>query len=157
MKLSELNNLLDQVGELRVLLPDGSAIPEHFHVTELGLTTKHFIDCGNTIRTEHYASFQIWVANDTDHRLSPMKMKKIISAAQGIIRDLDPMVEVEYQLETIGRFGLEFKNGALQLTVKHTDCLAKDACGTGAPKQKMALSELGNSNQDCCAPGSGCC
>jgi hypothetical protein len=157
MKLSELNNLLDQVGELRVFLPDGNKVPDHFHVTELGLTTKHFIDCGNTIRTEYYASFQIWVANDTDHRLSPMKMKRIISAGLRLMKGMDPSVEVEYQMETIGRFGLEFKNGALHLKAKQTDCLAKDACGTGTTKQKVALAELSGRKEKDCAPGSGCC
>jgi hypothetical protein len=45
MKLSEIKtaNTLENV---TFLLPNGTYVPEHFHVTEVGLITKNFIDCG---------------------------------------------------------------------------------------------------------------
>jgi hypothetical protein len=39
-------------------------VPEHFHVTEVGVVTKDFIDCGGTVRHEKVANFQLWDAND---------------------------------------------------------------------------------------------
>ena len=45
-------------------LPDGSLVPEHFHVTEVGKVTKHFIDCGGVLRKEEKINFQLWNAND---------------------------------------------------------------------------------------------
>lgn len=29
-------------------LENGNSVPEHFHVTEVGIITKDFIDCGGT-------------------------------------------------------------------------------------------------------------
>ncbi len=50
-------------------LENGTFVPEHFHVTEVGVVTKHFIDCGGTMRNEKVANFQLWDANDFEHRL----------------------------------------------------------------------------------------
>lgn len=44
--------------------------PAHFHITEMGLVTKNFIDCGNTIREEKLITFQVWYAGDLEHRLA---------------------------------------------------------------------------------------
>jgi predicted transcriptional regulator len=43
-KLSEKK--LDTLENVTFQLPDGTTVPEHFHVTEVGLITKNFIDCG---------------------------------------------------------------------------------------------------------------
>ncbi len=156
MNISELKNHLQSVNSIDIYTPEGLAIPPHFHLTELGLNTRHFIDCGTSIHTDEYACLQLWVAQDTDHRLSPEKFLKIIEASSGIIQHKDLEIEVEYQTNTIGRYGLEFKNGKFHLTNKHTDCLAKDNCGVPEQKKKIQLAELGNSNA-CCTPGGGCC
>ena len=157
MKLSELKSFLSTGGDLSVLEPNNMLVPAHFHITEAGLTTKHFIDCGGTIRQEHYVSFQMWVADDTDHRLTAEKMVGIIEKADALFKGMDPEVEVEYQRETIGRFGLEVHGSNLRLTHKQTDCLAKDKCGIEpVEKAKVQLAELQPASPPC-TPGSGCC
>lgn len=157
MKISALKHHLNSVTELNFKLPDGSSIPAHFHLTEIGLITKHFVDCGVSIHLDKWASLQIWVANDTDHRLQPEKFLKIIDNSEKIIGTEDLEVEVEYQSDTIGRYGLEFDGSNFLLTVKQTDCLAQDKCGIPQQKPKVLMSELTNSNQSCCTPGGGCC
>lgn len=157
MKISALKHHLNSVTELNFKLPDGSSIPAHFHLTEIGLITKHFVDCGVSIHLDKWASLQIWVANDTDHRLQPEKFLKIIDNSEKIIGTQDLEVEVEYQSDTIGRYGLEFDGSNFILTVKQTDCLAQDKCGIPQQKPKVLMSELTNSNQSCCTPGGGCC
>jgi hypothetical protein len=157
MKISALKHHLNSVTELNFKLPDGSSIPAHFHLTEIGLITKHFVDCGVSIHLDKWASLQIWVANDTDHRLQPEKFLKIIDNSEKIIGTEDLEVEVEYQSDTIGRYGLEFDGSNFLLTVKQTDCLAQDKCGIPQQKPKILMSELTNSNQSCCTPGGGCC
>lgn len=157
MKTSELKKLLGNVRELNFLLPNGNIIPKHFHITEMGLTTKHFIDCGNAIHTDKTANLQIWVANDTDHRLSPEKLLNIISASESLLGNEDLEMEIEFQTETVGKYGLEFSNGNFILTAKQTDCLAKENCGVPAEKTKKNLSELVTAQTSCCTPGSGCC
>lgn len=52
MKISALKHHLNSVTELNFKLPDGSSIPAHFHLTEIGLITKHFVDCGVSIHLD---------------------------------------------------------------------------------------------------------
>ena len=67
----------------------------------------------------------------------------------------DPEIEVEYQSETIGKYGLSHSDQEFYLTPLQTDCLAKDSCGIPGEKVKKALSTLQASS--CCQPGSSCC
>ncbi|MFN8260565.1 MAG: DUF6428 family protein [Chitinophagales bacterium] len=157
MKLSDLKKQLKNVTELHFRLPNGVAIPAHFHLTEIGLMTKHFVDCGVSIHHEKWATLQLWVANDTDHRLKPDNFLKIINNSEKIIGTEDLEVEVEYQSDTIGRYGLEFDGSNFLLIAKQTDCLAQDKCGIPQEKPKVLMSELGDTVQPCCTPGGGCC
>ena len=157
MKISELKNHLNSVTELNFKLPDGNSIPAHFHLTEIGLITKDFVDCGISVHHDKWATLQIWVANDVDHRLQPANLLKIVENSVKIIGTEDLEVEVEYQTDTIGRYGLDFMDDNFVLTVKYTDCLAQDKCGIPQEKPKVLMSALVNDNQSCCTPGGGCC
>lgn len=155
MKISELKDNLAGVEAISFKLPDGGYLPAHFHVTEVGLVTKHFIDCGGTERKETVANFQLWEAGDYDHRLAPQKFLHILHLSEKILGTDDLGIEVEYQQSTIGKFGLEFDGKDFLLTAKHTACLAADSCGIPA-KKKVALSDLKTASA-CCDPASGCC
>ena len=157
MKLSALKQQLASATELTFHLPDGTLVPRHFHVTEVGQVTKHFIDCGGTVRHEKLVSFQLWEAGDFDHRLAPQKLRGIIELSEKVLGIEDAEIEVEYQAGTIGKYGLEFDGTKFLLTAKHTACLASEACGAPAQKQKMKLSEIQAQSNACCAPGGGCC
>lgn len=74
MKLSQVKAILKDVKTISFQLPDNSLVPSHFHVTEVGEITKRFIDCGGTVRKETVVNFQLWNANDYDHRLHPEKL-----------------------------------------------------------------------------------
>jgi hypothetical protein len=158
MKLSEFQTHLQAMPSLTFVQPNGAPVPAHFHITEAGLTTKQFVDCGGTMRTEKYVSFQLWVADDLQHRLSPSKLNGIINSAMPIFGKEDLDVEVEYQGITIGRFGLDFDFGQFLLTSKQTNCLAQDQCGIPQAKPKIKLSEIQKiTSSNSCAPGSNCC
>jgi len=157
MKISELKNQLKNITELNFKLPNGNAIPAHFHLTEIGLITKDFVDCGVSIHHEKWATMQLWGANDTEHRLQPANLLKIIDNSVKIIGTEDLEVEVEYQTDTIGRYGLDFKDNNFVLTAKYTDCLAQDKCGIPQEKPKVLMSDLSSEKQSCCTPGGGCC
>lgn len=154
MKISALKETLAGLSAINFKLPDGTYLPSHFHVTEVGLVTKHFIDCGGTERKETVANFQLWEAGDYDHRLAPQKFLKILDLSQKILGSEDLEIEVEYQQSTIGKFGLGFDGGDFLLLSKQTACLAQDACGK-PEKKKLSLAEL--TVQSCCAPGDKCC
>ncbi|WP_405292221.1 DUF6428 family protein [Algibacter sp. Ld11] len=155
MKLSEIKNELRRLSKIAFKLPNGELVPNHFHVTEVGKITKHFIDCGGTERNETVVNFQLWNANDYDHRLHPEKLLNIIELSEKTLNIADLEIEVEYQAETIGKFGLDFDGTNFVLTTKQTDCLAKDQCGIPAEKPKLQFSDIQTGNS--CAPGSGCC
>jgi hypothetical protein len=157
MKLSELKKQLHSTKELNFVLPNGTFVPKHFHVTEVGQVTKHFIDCGGTVRNEKVVNFQLWEAGDFDHRLAPEKLLNIIVLSEKVLGVEDAEIEVEYQSDTIGKYNLEFNGENFLLTSKHTNCLASDACGIPADKLKVNLVELSSNNKSCCTPNGGCC
>jgi hypothetical protein len=155
MKLSEVKSILNKVETIGFQLPNGELVPSHFHVTEVGKITKHFIDCGGTIRKEEVVNFQLWNADDYNHRLHPEKLVYIIELSEKALAIDDLEVEVEYQAETIGKFGLDFDGNYFQLTSKQTDCLAKDNCGIPTAKQKVKMADL--TSEPCCSPDGNCC
>ncbi|MDP3557227.1 MAG: DUF6428 family protein [Bacteroidota bacterium] len=157
MKLSEFKKQLSNTKELIFVLPNGTIVPKHFHVTEVGQVTKHFIDCGGTVRNEKVVNFQLWEANDFDHRLAPEKLTDIIALSEKVLKVEDADIEVEYQGDTIQKFGLDFDGANFMLTAKQTNCLAPDKCGIPAEKLKVNLNELQNKSNSCCTPGGGCC
>jgi len=157
MKLSEFKKQLSNTNGLTFVLPNGTTVPQHFHVTEVGQITKHFIDCGGTIRNEKVVNFQLWEANDFDHRLAPQKLMDIIALSEKKLGLEDDEIEVEYQSDTIGKYGLEFNGEDFLLTSLQTNCLASDKCGIPDEKIKVKMSDLQNKDQSCCAPGGKCC
>ncbi|MDF7815495.1 MULTISPECIES: DUF6428 family protein [Hymenobacter] len=152
MKISELKQSLRGLEAINFRLPDGTYLPAHFHVTEVGLVSKHFIDCGGVERRETVANFQLWEAGDYDHRLAPQKFLHILTLSEKILGHEDLDIEVEYQQQTIGKFGLSFDGQDFVLTQKQTACLAQEACGI--PNAQFALPQL---QVAACTPGGGCC
>ncbi|WP_310993977.1 DUF6428 family protein [Aequorivita marina] len=162
MKLSEVKNKLNQLDNIAFQLPNGELVPNHFHVTEVGKITKHFIDCGGTVRQEEVVNFQLWNADDYDHRLHPEKLLHIIELSEKTLGIGDLEIEVEYQGNTIGKFGLDFDGQHFLLTNKETDCLAKEQCGLDsnqAPEEKLKpqLTAIETQDGSACTPGGGCC
>jgi hypothetical protein len=155
MKLSEIKNYLNKLEKIAFQLPDGSLVPKHFHVTEVGKVTKHFIDCGGTIRNEEVVNFQLWEAADYDHRLHPEKLIHIIELSEKTLHIGDLEIEVEYQGKTIEKYDVGFDGTTFLLETKQTDCLAKDKCNVPEPKRKVVVEKLQATNS--CAPNSGCC
>jgi len=156
MKLSEFKKQLSAVTDLNFVLPNGTFVSQHFHVTEVGQVTKNFIDCGGTVRNEKVVNFQLWEANDFDHRLAPKKLNDIITLSEKVLGLVDAEIEVEYQSDTIGKYGIEFNGKDFTLTSTQTNCLAQDKCGIPPEKLKVNLVDLSN-NQSCCTPGGKCC
>jgi hypothetical protein len=155
MKLSEIKKHLATAEAVNFQLSDGTYVPEHFHVTEVGIVDKHFIDCGGKVRREKVANFQLWNADDTEHRLKPQKLIHIIDLSERTLGMEDYEIEVEYQSNTIGKYDLGYNGTDFLLLPKHTDCLAKDNCGV--PENKNKGETVGEKTQSCCTPGGKCC
>ena len=155
MKLSAIKTQLEGLPQVNFVLPNGSQVPAHFHVTEVGQVSKKYIDCGGTLREESKVTFQLWEDGDVDHRLAASKLLNIIDLAERLLSIPDLEVEVEYQGDTIGRYGLDFNGTNFLLTATQTDCLAKDKCGIPMEKPKIRLSSIAQG--PVCTPNSGCC
>ena len=154
MKLSAFKQQLSTLDNLNFIQTNGEKIPAHFHITEVGLLTKHFVDCGGDVHEERSANIQIWVSDDVDHRLSPAGLLNIIDISKKVLGNEDLEVEVEYQTETIGKYALDFEFGNFVLQPKQTDCLAKAQCGIPQPK---LMVNLAGKSAAVCTPGGGCC
>lgn len=148
MKLSEFKSTLSEVTQLKFMLPNGTLVPAHFHVTELALISKNFMDCGGVARVERKVTFQLWVANDIDHRLTSFKWLGIIKKGELDYGLTDETVEIEFQGQTIERYGITFSEGIFNLTPLYTECLAPDHCGI--PEAQLPKTS-------CCSPTTGCC
>lgn len=157
MKLSEIKAILRTLDNVVFQTPSGSFVPEHFHVTEVGNIHKHFIDCGETIRKETVVNFQLWNANDYEHRLKPGKLLTIIQLSEEKLGIEDNEIEVEYQDMTIGKYSLDFNGKHFILLPKTTACLANESCGAPLEKTKIQLSELPSKETACCTAERGCC
>ena len=155
MHLKEVKEALKGLETLRFKLPNGQYVEPHFHVTEVGAVHKKFIDCRGTVRTESKVNFQLWSANDYDHRLHPEKLISIIEISERQLELAEGEIEVEYQGATIERYGLRFDGIDFCLEALATDCLAQDKCGIPVTKKFISLGELTQGNV--CTPGSGCC
>jgi hypothetical protein len=137
MKLSDLKDLLGRHPEsnLRIFLPGGGEIQADFHVTEVGHVAKRFIDCGGTLHSREACVLQVWLArNDGEHRLKAGKLASILGLAKPILPHGDLDVEVEYEDGVVSQYPItsfEVGTGELRfgLESKHTDCLAREACG----------------------------
>lgn len=141
MNLHDLKAALREHSDknLRFILPDGDPIPADFHVTEVGHVAKNFIDCGGTRRSAEAVVLQAWVAaNDPDHRLTAGKLGSILELAKPLFLSDQLEVEVEYEGCAISQYpvvGFAVEGGELKFSLeeKHTDCLAKEACGLDSP------------------------
>lgn len=156
MKLSEIKKVLATVETVNFELPDGSFVPEYFHVTEIGQIIKSFIDCGGTVRKESTVNFQLWNANDFEHRLKPKKLLHIIELSEKTLNIEDQEIEVEYQNTTIGKYGLGFDGKNFLLLNKQTACLANEKCGIDTAKEKIKIMNLSDQSNSC-TPDGGCC
>jgi len=159
MKLTELQQALQTMDEVHFTLPNGKFVPRHYHLTEIGLNTKSFIDCGGKRHDDKKVTLQLWTSIDYHHRLKVDKFLNIIESSLPLFEGEDLEVEVEYQSDTVGKYELGFNGTNFELVGTKTDCLATELCGIDAIKTKVkkSLATLGNAAESCCTPGGGCC
>ena len=50
MLISEFISILLKTSDLEFRFQDGKSVPPHFHITEVGLVSKKFVDCGGIFR-----------------------------------------------------------------------------------------------------------
>ncbi|HWD91781.1 MAG TPA: DUF6428 family protein [Verrucomicrobiae bacterium] len=162
MKISEFKNVLAEHRDknVRFVLPTGTKIPPHAHVTEVARIDKRFIDCGGTFRTETTCRLQTWFADDTEHRLTAGKLLIILEKSASFLESEDLDIDVEHEAPFISQFPISAVEAdgqavLVRLDTKHTDCLAQDRCGVRPiEKQSLVMKSLPSFQQTQCCSGS---
>lgn len=158
MTVSEFKQILESNPEkqFQLMLPNQTAVPVAFHITEVAHVQKRFIDCRGRKHTTDTCQLQAWLGEDIQHRLKAGRMADILRLAADVLpadRDLD--IEIEYEDTAISQYPIADYTVTtdavvLSLGYKHTDCLAKELC---LPKLPMVA---GIAATGCCDPTCGC-
>ncbi len=96
---------------LIIKLPDQRIIPSHFHLRDVGLVNRYFIDChGNKKETNHIL-LQAWVGHDHEHSIDSRKFAKILSHSEKVEKVFDRIPDlastpilIEYQEDHIMQY-----------------------------------------------------
>lgn len=151
MKLSQLNQILEDHPETfpRFVLPDGSQIPPHMHVTEVGHAVRNFIDCGGVIGKEENVILQTHVGSDVNHRLRSDVFAKILRLSRKVVPATELDVSVEYDCCVVSQYPIldvkiEDDNLYLILSANRTQC---------RERERRAKLEANS----CCGTSGSCC
>ena len=151
MKLTELLGILRKFPSVfpRFVLPDGSYIPAHAHITEVGHVVKTFIDCGGLTGRNESVVLQTHVGRDSDHRLKSDRFAKILQLGNRVLPHQNFEVEIEYNCCVVSQYPIARLEPAgrhldIFLGAKRTQCLAQERA-----KQDAA--------QACCTAAVNCC
>lgn len=137
----------------------GMLVGTNYHITEVKHIIVDSVDCGAGTDQWRETIIQLWESPNEKGKLNYMSAYKALGILKkvGMIQpyQMDAVVRIEYgntlfhatQLY-IEHFETVNDQLLIKLSVKATDCKAKDACGVPEP-----MSIESNS----CAPGSGCC
>ena len=163
MTLSEFKTLLQNNRDkgFRLVLPDQNAVPISFHITEVAFVQKTFMDCGGTMRETRTCQLQAWIGPDEDHRIAAGKMADVLGRAAHFLPSEDLDLEIEYESGQISQYPVASADVSsefvtLQLTTKHTACLAPELCIAPAPRLGAVPLAMAPANACGCGP-SGCC
>jgi len=130
----------------RFVLPDGTYIPAHAHVTEISHVVRNFIDCGGMIGKEEKIVLQAHVGDDKEHRLRADRFAKILQLGTRVIPSMELHVDVEYDCCVVAQYpiaGVRSEEDYLDLMLQRgrTQCRARerrkaevtDSCCQGVP------------------------
>jgi hypothetical protein len=151
MKLHELQLALEKYPDAhpRFVLPDGSYIPAHAHVTEIGHVVKNFIDCGGLAGKEEKVILQTHVGTDTEHRLRADRLAKILELGQRVLPNGELDVDVEYDCCVVAQYpitGTRVCGRHLDLTLgrSRTQCRARER------RESEVARDVGAISTACC-------
>jgi hypothetical protein len=151
MKLDALRDTLSKHPGifLRFVLPDGSMIPTHAHITEVGHVIRKFIDCGGETGKEEKVLLQTHVGCDTEHRLRSDRFAKILQLGERVLPDDQLDVEVEYNCCVVAQYPIaearvEDEHLDLLLSRGRTQCRARER------RERPG-------NEACCGTTAACC
>jgi hypothetical protein len=151
MKLRELLMALQEAPTTspRFVLPDGSYIPAHAHVTEVGHVVRTFIDCGGVTGEEEKVLLQTHVGADKEHRLRASRFLKIMELGMRVLPSSDLEVDVEYDCCVVAQYPISEvrRNG------EHLDLILQ----RGRTQCRERERRQAKTKDTCCATEEICC
>ena len=150
MKLHELVAALQESPTTfpRFVLPDGSYIPAHAHVTEVGHVVSNFIDCGGVTGKEEQVLLQTHVGDDEDHRLRADRFSKILQLGMRVLPSADLDVHVEYDCCVVAQYPI----AEVTREGKHLDLLLQRGQTQCRERERRETQR-----ETCCATAEVCC
>ncbi|MDX1462386.1 MAG: DUF6428 family protein [Marinirhabdus sp.] len=133
----------------------------NYHITEVKHVKIDSVDCGAQADAWNETIVQLWESpseKDKTEFMSAYKALGILNKV-GRMKAYDPLSEVKFEysnadFHTAQLYVNEVVNQdhrlLIQLSVKKTDCKAKELCGVPEPALETTSSA-------CCSPESGCC
>ena len=163
MKTQEVLSLLEEHKNSALLFEyaPNQLVGANYHITEVKHVKIDAVDCGANTDDWNETIIQLWESPSEIGKTEYMTAFKALSILKkvGTMKpyDMDAIVKFEYsnslfhtaQLHVVGAQLIE-NNLIFRLSVKATDCKAKDECGV--PEPAMAGQQ-----SSCCDPSSGCC
>lgn len=165
MNTSEFLSLLKQHQDKSLLFEyaDGKLVGANYHITEVKNTIIDSIDCGAQTDFWKETVVQLWESPKEIGKTEYMSVYKGLAILNKVDRikpmDRDAEIKFEYSNDSfhtaqlfVNDYALDADSLLFKLSVKKTDCKAKETCGvTEKADQEQVEATSG------CAPGSGCC
>lgn len=163
MNTREFLNLLEQNKDKALLFEyqPGKIVPDNYHITEVKHLNVNSVDCGGQTDSWTETIIQLWespLEAPTKDYMSVYKASSILRKV-GRLRpySLDAEVKIEYSNDNFHTAQLFIDdvttdNNSLmvKLSIKKTDCKAKEICGIAVPEFMVKA-------EPCCSPEGNCC
>lgn len=162
MITSEFLNLLQDHKDKSLVFEyqAGKVVPANYHITEVKNISIESVDCGARTDSWNETIVQLWESPSEIGKTEFMSSYKALGILNKVDKmramDRDAELKIEYsnhQFHTAQLFVDDYTWNndklVLKLSVKKTDCKAKETCG-------VPIEATLESNSSC-APGSGCC
>lgn len=162
MKTKELFDLLNQHSDKSLLFEyaPNQLVGANYHITEVKHLKIDSVDCGAGTDSWNETIIQLWESPTELGKTEFMSTYKAMGILKkvGTMKPYDLNAEVKFEYSNslfhtaqlfVNDYEIHGSNLVFKLAVQKTDCKAKEECGI-----PEAVSE---SNQNSCAPGSGCC
>ena len=166
MKTQELFSILEQHQDKALLfeyLPN-AFVGANYHITEVKHMAINSVDCGS--QTDHWNEtiIQLWESPSEIGKTEFMSVYKGLAILNKVGKmkpyDLDAEVKFEYSNASfhtaqlfVSDVQVDGQKLIVKLSVKKTDCKAKEACGISEPAKDLVAT----TDEPCCSPEGNCC
>ncbi len=164
MNTSEFLSVLKQHQDKSLLFEyeEGKLVGANYHITEVKNTTIDSIDCGSGTDFWKETVIQLWESPKEIGKRDYMSVYKALAILNKVnkIKPMTEEAEVKFEYSNadfhtaqlfVSDYNLDGDSLLFKLSVKKTDCKAKETCGVDQNEQPEMATTTG------CNPNTGCC